>query len=331
METTPKHYPIPYPADNNYSKNLDTAKPPNNPKEQLKLGKHYNMHYRQLIGEVIWPMVKCHPDISFHITKLSRFMANPARAHYQALWSIGSYLANTLDTGIYYWRDVPRQDLPEGPLPTTYQEPYSLHEDPVVNECFIMAYADSDWGTCRQTWNAITGVVIMVAGGIVGYKIKFQHAIALSSTEAEWVAACDAGKMILYFRALLEDLGIPQEDVTVMFQDNRRALNMANAQQPSNRTRHIDIKTFALTDWVEHDLITLMDIVTSDNCADHMTKALPKVLFYCHTDTLMGWPIPDYVTKHLPMLDQAIISLMVLDAPMLRPRGDDRRTGTSCT
>jgi hypothetical protein len=128
----------------------------------------------------------------------------------------------------------------------------------------------------------------MVAGGIVGYKIKFQHAIALSSTEAEWVAACDAGKMILYFRALLEDLGIPQEDVTVMFQDNRRALNMANAQQPSNRTRHIDIKTFALTDWVEHDLITLMDIVTSDNCADHMTKALPKVLFYCHTDTLMG-------------------------------------------
>jgi hypothetical protein len=85
METTPKHYPIPYPADNNYSKNLDTAKPPNNPKEQLKLGKHYNMHYRQLIGEVIWPMVKCHPDISFHITKLSQFMANPARAHYQAL------------------------------------------------------------------------------------------------------------------------------------------------------------------------------------------------------------------------------------------------------
>lgn len=132
--------------------------------------------------------------------------------------------------------------------------------------------------------------------------------------------------MILYFRTLLEDLGLSQEDATVMFEDNRGALYMANAQQPSNRTRHIDIKMFALTDWVERDLITLVDIVTSDNCADHMTKALPKVLFYRHTDTLMGRRIPDYVTKHLPQLDQALISLMVLDAPILRPRGGDKHT-----
>jgi hypothetical protein len=69
------------------------------------------MHYRQLIGEFIWPMIKCRPDISFHVTKLSQFMANPAEAHYQALRSIGSYLANTIDTGIYYWRDTPRQDF----------------------------------------------------------------------------------------------------------------------------------------------------------------------------------------------------------------------------
>ena len=325
-ESSPTPYPIPYPADNAYSKNIDTANPPEAPTEQLRLSKHYHMHYRQIIGEIIWPMVKCRPDISFHITKLSQFMANPAEAHYQALRRIGSYLAQTTDTGIYYWRDVPRKDLPEAPLPTTYQEPYSLQEDPVTNSRFITAYADSDWGTCRKTRNAITGVVIMVAGGVVGYKTKFQHAIALSSTEAEWVAACDAGKMILYFRTLLEDLGLSQEDATVMFEDNRGALYMANAQQPSNRTRHIDIKMFALTDWVERDLITLVDIVTSDNCADHMTKALPKVLFYRHTDTLMGRRIPDYVTKHLPQLDQAIISLMVLDAPILRPRGGDKHT-----
>jgi hypothetical protein len=94
--------------------------------------------------------------------------------------------------------------------------------------------------------------------------------------------------MILYYRALLEDLGIPQHDATIMFEDNRGALFMANAQQPSNRTRHIDIKTFALTDWVEQDLMMLIDILSSENCADHLTKALPKTLFYRHTDTLMG-------------------------------------------
>ena len=199
--------------------------------------------------------------------------------------------------------------MPDGPLPTLYQEPYTFQDDPATNQRFITAYVDSDWGTCRKTCKAITGAVVMVAGGVVGYKTKFQHAIALSSTEAEWVAACDAGKMILYFRTLLDDLGIPQEEATVMYEDNRGALFMANAQQPSNRTRHIDIKTFALTDWVEQDLITLVDILTLENCADHMTKALPKTLFYRHTDTVMGRRIPDYVSKQLPMLDQFIRTL----------------------
>lgn len=117
----------------------------------------------------------------------------------------------------------------------------------------------------------------MVAGGVFGYKTKFQHAIALSSTEAEWVVACDVGKMILYCRTTLEDLGISQYHTTIMYEDNRGALHMANAQQPTNRTQHIDIKTFPLTDWVERDLITLKTIL--DNCADHLTKALPKHYF----------------------------------------------------
>jgi len=95
----------------------------------------------------------------------------------------------------------------------------------------------------------------MVAGGVAGYKTKFQNTIQLSSTEAEWVAACEA---------------------MVMYEDNHCALYMANAQQPSSRTRHIDIKTFALTEWLERDLILLKDIITTKNCAYHFTKALQK-------------------------------------------------------
>jgi hypothetical protein len=174
----------------------------------------------------------------------------------------------------------------------------------------MTAYADSDWGTCRRTRNAVTGAAIIVAGGAVGYKTKFQHAIALSSTEAEWVAACNMGKMILYDLTLLEDLGIPQTDATFMYEDNQGALYMANTQQPSGRTCHIDIKTFVLSDWVEQDLITLRDIQTSDNCADHLTKALPKKLFYRHTDTIMGRRIPQHITKQMSILDRAIINIL---------------------
>ena len=136
----------------------------------------------------------------------------------------------------------------------------------------------------------------MLAGAAIGYKTKFQKAVALSSTEAEWVAACEVGKMILYFRSLLEDLGRPQHDATVMFEDNRGALFMANAQQASTRTRHIDIKHFALVDWVEQDLMILEDIKTAENSSDAMTKATAKILFYRHMDTIMGRRTPKHIS-----------------------------------
>jgi hypothetical protein len=100
-------HPIPYPADNVYTKNLDIATPPNNEKEQQQLRQQHGIHYRQVIGELIWPMVKCRLDISFHTMKLSQFMANPASAHYQDLRQLGSSIAKTLDLGTYYWRDEP--------------------------------------------------------------------------------------------------------------------------------------------------------------------------------------------------------------------------------
>jgi hypothetical protein len=63
---------------------------------------------------------------------------------------------------------------------------------------------------------------------------------------------------------------------------------MANAQQPTKRTHHLDIKYFSLLDWVEQDILILQDISTHDNAADALTKPLAKQLFYRHTDTLLG-------------------------------------------
>jgi hypothetical protein len=55
---------------------------------------------------------------------------------------------------------------------------------------------------------------------------------------------------------------------------------MANAQKPTPRTRHIDIKYLALCDWVELDLILLERIDTSINLVDHLTKTLSWILFH---------------------------------------------------
>jgi hypothetical protein len=59
----------------------------------------------------------------------------------------------------------------------------------------------------------------------------------------------------------------------------------------------MDIKKFALLDWVEQDLIILRSIKTADNAADGLTKPLTKQLFNRHTDTILGKRIPDYVKR----------------------------------
>ena len=70
---------------------------------------------------------------------------------------------------------------------------------------------------------------------------------------------------------------------------------MANAQQPTKRTRHMDIKHFILQQWVEKDLILLRRISTADNYADALTKATSRIIFHRHMSYIMGKHKPQYV------------------------------------
>ncbi|KAL7505136.1 hypothetical protein ACHAXN_002640, partial [Cyclotella atomus] len=69
---------------------------------------------------------------------------------------------------------------------------------------------------------------------------------------------------------------------------------MANAGRPTPRTRHIDIKYYAIQEWVERDLLVLHRVDTSVNTADHLTKPLSRILFYRHRDFYMGHVPPTY-------------------------------------
>jgi hypothetical protein len=62
---------------------------------------------------------------------------------------------------------------------------------------------------------------------------------------------------MLFIRTILWELGIPQHAATVIYEDNDGATAMANAQKPTSRTRHMDIRFFALSEWVERDLVIL--------------------------------------------------------------------------
>jgi hypothetical protein len=80
---------------------------------------------------------------------------------------------------------------------------------------------------------------------------------------------------------------------------------MANAQKPTTGTRHMDIRYFALSDWVEMDLMRLERVHTTINEADHLTKLLDRTLFYRHVDYMMGHIPPAYSPCFTAMTGEA--------------------------
>ena len=81
---------------------------------------------------------------------------------------------------------------------------------------------------------------------------------------------------------------------SILYEDNDAATAMANAQKPTSRTRHMDIKYFVLCEWVERDLVKLERVDTSLNMADNFTKQLGPTLFNRHVDYIMGHVPPHY-------------------------------------
>ena len=296
---TPLHnLPLPMKSDTQYQRNLEQQPIPTE-KEIIQLEKEMGFGYRQAIGELIYALVTCRPDISYPVIKLSQYSTRPTRAHFEAVKDVYRYLKATEKDGIHFWRKEPRLDLPYHPPPTlnndnNYNEE-DIHERQQKHHKIMFGAVDSDYGGDTEHRKSVTGIILRMAGGTILYKTKFQDTLALSSTEAEFTAAVEAGKYILYVRSILDEIGIPQDYATVLYEDNQGALLMANAQQPTKRTRHMDIKNFALQDWVKNDLIELVRISTNDNYSDVMTKATGRVLFYRHMNYVMGKILPKYI------------------------------------
>jgi hypothetical protein len=106
----------------------------------------------------------------------------------------------------------------------------------------------------------------------------------------------DAGKAALYIRSIMEELGLEQTLATPISVDNRGARQLSNAQQPTRRTRHVDMKEFVILQWTEEERILYTDVPTALNPSDSLSKPTGRVKFYEHTDVLMGRRPPSYVT-----------------------------------
>ena len=101
--------------------------------------------------------------------------------------------------------------------------------------------------------------------------------VALSTTEAEYIAACEAGKKIIWLRHLFDELGYPLPSSSTLFIDNMSAVSVAKNPEHYGRMKHLDLRYHWLKDVVESGIISPVHLAGSAMPADILTKALPRV------------------------------------------------------
>lgn len=140
----------------------------------------------------------------------------------------------------------------------------------------LESFSDSDWAGCSNR-KSHTGYVIKMSGGGVAWEAKKQPTVALSSTEAEYMALASAAKELLYLQNLIDEL-----DIGFMYNlgkvelkvDNKGAISLASNNGYSGRTKHINVRHQFIRELVDLGRIELYYVNTKENFADICTKAL---------------------------------------------------------
>jgi hypothetical protein len=107
--------------------------------------------------------------------------------------------------------------------------------------------------------------------------------VALSSAEAEFIAASALVQEVIYTRRLLENLGFPQKEPTVIYEDNRTCIacqwseglgSVGGIDRAKVAAKHIDLREHFVHDAVEAKILKLMPVNSFDNVVDLLTKPL---------------------------------------------------------
>ena len=102
------------------------------------------------------------------------------------------------------------------------------------------------------------------------------------------MAASACALEVVHARRLLAEMGLPQEQPTVLFVDNQGAVELSRDRRSCHRSRHVDRRYFKVRELVGTGELVVQHIPTAENPADLLTKPLPTASFDKHVHTLMN-------------------------------------------
>ncbi|CAN1142556.1 Retrovirus-related Pol polyprotein from transposon TNT 1-94 [Linum perenne] len=214
-------------------------------------GKHFNeKQYRGMIGSLLY-LTASRPDISHSVGVCARFQCNPKESHFIAVKRVFKYLNGTSDLGLWYSADA---------------------------ACDLIGYSDSDFAGSLYDRRSTSGACQFLGFSIVSWLSKKQSSVALSTAEAEYIAAGSCATQLVWMRSQLIDYG-HFFGPTPLYCDNSSAINMTRNPVHHSRTKHIAIKHHFIRDLVQSKDIELQFVSSENQLADIFTKALPTDRF----------------------------------------------------
>lgn len=239
--------------------NMSEAKPistPSDPAQKLSIqmlteddSNNHNIPYQEGVGSLLYVAQCTRPDIAFSVNDVSRFNSNFGNAHWNAVKRIMRYLKGTIDLKLKFT--------------------YGISND-------ICGYSDADWASDIDKRRSCTGFLFTLSGGAITWMSKRQATIALSTTEAEYMALSAATQEALWLRQLYTELDNGNVKPILIHCDNQGAIKLAEMDCYKARSKHIDIRHHFVREKIENSIIELEYIPTNEMAADSLTKAVSK-------------------------------------------------------
>jgi hypothetical protein len=195
--------------------------------------------------------------------------------HWDAVKRVLRYLAGTLSLGLIYCRNSTQVNSSNSHI------------------TLGPAFADANWAGDVDNRRSTTGFVLTFAGAAFCWRSTLQSVVAQSTAEAEYIAIGETIKSILWARQLLGELGFVQTSPTVLYCDNKAAIQIALNDMVSSRSKHIDIRHHFIRQHIREGSVELKWIASQDQLADILTKSLGRLLFTRCRDLILGM-------KHFP-------------------------------
>eukprot|EP00253_Pinus_taeda_P018020 PITA_18020 len=150
----------------------------------------------------------------------------------------------------------------------------------------LQGFTDADWVGSPSDRKRTSGGIFNLGSDAVSWYSRKQRLVALSSTEAEYMATSQASCEAIWMQKILVGLFDQRMDPIVIYCDNQSCIKLSQNRVFHDRSKHIDIWYHHLRDYVVRRIMLLQYISTEEQDVDILTKALSKCKFEFHRERI---------------------------------------------